>query len=475
MAKPPRYSVDMSVAPRDRYDAVARRFKAEIAHLPSLFAEVIEEFVLGLGQALGMRNGLPISAAVVIRVAKLVFRRMYSKEEEEELRGISERTGVGVSVLIAFNVLVDTFFGCSSGGARVRSKKGKSRMLHFRTLDWGMEGLRRMVVLLEFRERVGGDVVAQSVTYAGYVGVLTGVRKGLSISLNARPTHNNSHSFVANVRFYLHLLLVVFGRRPPISSIIRSYLVPTPTSSDSPSTASPTTDPATGTSSAIANEQSPTTVHPRRTSSTATAASTTSSAAPLILRLSPDSTVKPNADLPPRAAQSLLTILTTLPAIPTTAAYLILSNGHATAVMEKDLRDAVTRSSTSFVVCANHDEGMAELGQEGDSDGAAEKKVKMPERSWLANSASVGMEEILKESVSRAETIRRRWKRAVGNKKGVGTEKEREEMAGEGDVVRLVSKSPINEVGITHFAAVMDPDVGRVVWCRVRTDSVEYE
>jgi len=111
-------------------------------------------------------------------------------------------------LLVAFNVLLDLFMGCTSGGTKLSSK---NMMLHFRTLDWGMDPLRKVIVQLEYiRDRVK---VASAITYVGYVGVLTGIRKELSMSLNFRPIHNAS-TWLASFRFYLHHALALFGFRP---------------------------------------------------------------------------------------------------------------------------------------------------------------------------------------------------------------------------------------------------------------------
>lgn len=47
------------------------------------------------------------------------------------------------------------------------------------------------------------------------------------MSLNFRPYHNDSNSKLANFRFYSHLLLVLLGFRPSISSHMRGILYPT--------------------------------------------------------------------------------------------------------------------------------------------------------------------------------------------------------------------------------------------------------
>jgi hypothetical protein len=52
-------------------------------------------------------------------------------------------------------------------------------MMHFRTLDWGMDGLRDVLVVLEFvrsESETPEKVLYRTVSYAGFVGVLTGVR-----------------------------------------------------------------------------------------------------------------------------------------------------------------------------------------------------------------------------------------------------------------------------------------------------------
>lgn len=132
---------------------------------------------------------------------------------------------------MCFNVLLDLLMGCSSGGAAVKNTAADAlshsfKTVHFRTLDWGMPSLRRVIVHLDFVLEPGGDIIASSITYAGYVGVLTGVRKGLSLSLNFRGIHNDMHKPVANLKYYWHQFMVLLGLRRSISSILRGYLIP---------------------------------------------------------------------------------------------------------------------------------------------------------------------------------------------------------------------------------------------------------
>ena len=223
----PKYMIDLSLPPVRRYQHVAADFKAQAAALPALFDDMI----------LGWKPDAHVNT--IKKLARLILRRLHYKEENEELRGISQSTGIKMWLLVALNVLLDLFMGCTSGAARVSEGKHGPRMLHFRTLDWGMDPLRELVVQLDFIKKPGDNIIASSITYVGYVGVLTGVRKGLSISLNARPIHDRS-TRLANFRFYFHQLLVLLGYRPSISSILRQQLLPSQTSSRCPKATTPT-------------------------------------------------------------------------------------------------------------------------------------------------------------------------------------------------------------------------------------------
>lgn len=145
--------------------------------------------------------------------------------------------GVDLWLLVALNVLLDCMLGCTSGAVmtmpRARDKRrkrvaddgnedGRVRMMHFRTLDWGMDPLRSILVQLEFVRSKSAEperVVARTITYVGFVGVLTGVREGLSVSLNFRPNH------VCGTReLKWHQMKVLLGYQPSIASVLRDVL-----------------------------------------------------------------------------------------------------------------------------------------------------------------------------------------------------------------------------------------------------------
>ncbi|KAL1856848.1 hypothetical protein Daus18300_010611 [Diaporthe australafricana] len=275
----PIYTIDLSRPPALRYIDVVSDFRHKIPRLTELFGDVVT------------MASLPLKPTT--RLAKLLMTRLHSKEQTEELRGISEASGVDMYLLVCMNVLLDLFMGCTSGGARVGMKgagdsKG-TRMLHFRTLDWAMEPLREVVVQLNFVNETDGPVIARSITYVGFVGVLTAVRPGLSMSLNFRPYHNNNHSRVSNFKFNYHRLLVLLGWRTSIAATMRDLLLQSSSGNDD------------------------------------------------------------------KHVDTLTSIQQRLPSVPSTAAYMTFNDGDRAMVMEKDRVTAHTSTSSSFIVVTNHD------------------------------------------------------------------------------------------------------------------------
>ncbi|KAH7360330.1 beta subunit of N-acylethanolamine-hydrolyzing acid amidase-domain-containing protein [Rhexocercosporidium sp. MPI-PUGE-AT-0058] len=212
----PTYRIDLSLPPAERYVQLATDLALEMKAMTSLFDEVLQMVIPWLW----VRK-------LVEWFASIFLRRVHSVEETKELKGIAEASGVDLYFLVALNVLLDSLLGCTSGGVMTSlgSKGGGNKgMVHFRTLDWGMDPLRSILVVLEFVRSEGPNpemIVGRSISYAGFVGILTGVRKDLSVSLNFRPTHACS-----TLSLRKHQLFVLLGFRPSICSIIRSMIIP---------------------------------------------------------------------------------------------------------------------------------------------------------------------------------------------------------------------------------------------------------
>jgi hypothetical protein len=217
--RPPQVTIDLSLPPSERYKSIARSQAAKLRSLARLYDNLL------LNTGISPKLIKPIHI-----ISRLLLRQVYDSEETQELKGIAKVSGVPMYLLVAFNVLLDILMGCTSGGVLSQENgqpRSSAKMLHFRTLDWDMDPLREVVVQLNFirsKSTQPKTVIASSVTYIGFVGVLTGVKPGLSLSLNFRAVHDATTKR-EQLRFYLHHLMILLGRRPSIASILRHYIL----------------------------------------------------------------------------------------------------------------------------------------------------------------------------------------------------------------------------------------------------------
>jgi hypothetical protein len=175
----PTYRIDLSLPPSERYVQLATDFAPKMRKVTPLCDDIIRPAI----PQQWLRNWVKM-------LAWLFLRRVFSDEETEEIKGIARASGVDLYFLVALNVLLDSMLGCTSGAVMTTPKASKdkkkgekvkeeNRMMHFRTLDWGMEPLRSVLVVLEFvrsETKEPEKVIGRTITYAGFVGVLTGVR-----------------------------------------------------------------------------------------------------------------------------------------------------------------------------------------------------------------------------------------------------------------------------------------------------------
>lgn len=396
------YTIDLSLPPAQRYFQVAQDFKLIIQDLAKLFDELLDQ------------ASLPKKAFHFI--AKCILRKLYSKEQTEELRGIQKVTDVPIYLLVAYNVLLDLFMGCTSGGVIVKEgRERQGRMCHFRTLDWGMPALRKALVHFEFRNGSHGEVIARSINYAGFVGTLTGVRKGLSVSLNFRPYHNDDGSKWANVKLYSHLLFVLLGWRPSICAHMRDLVLP------------------------IEKELK----RGRREIKKEDHGS------------KPDDHEKYNYTY-----NSPADIAKNFPFTPTTAAYLIFCDGAQTLILEKDRITAKPLLSSSFITVTNHDtsyEPSTTLSSNTPASATHAAHAK-------AHQLNTGMDVLVDESMDRKGCMTYAWaarlkalklKEGEGERGYVGLEQLKEWLLG----------YPVSNEQ-THFVAIMDPTEGNLRWVR---------
>jgi beta subunit of N-acylethanolamine-hydrolyzing acid amidase len=367
---PPTYIIDLSLPPSQRYVRPAQDFATEIRELTDLFGIVVQSW------------GLPISPIRLL--SRMFLRRLYSAEETAELVGIAQAAKVDMYYLIAFNTFLDLFMGCTSGGARVSEGQSvgdeeKERMLHFRTLDWDMDDLRKLVV--RFKYMKDGKHVGTSVGYIGFVGVLTAVKRNLSLSLNFRPNRDNM-SFLSNLTFYSHILLVLLGVRPSIASNLRQHF--------------------------LADED-----------------------------------------------VSLSDLAARVSTIPSTAAYITLSDGDSIIIMEKDVHSARIQEARDFLAVTNHDIAFEQYEDQGTSAATGSKS------SWTFPLLGEFGEFII-DSKDRKQQICDLWTRAATSR---GASNKDLRVVKNRSIIKWLETYPIkNEC--THFALLMDPKKGKILYLK---------
>ena len=161
-------------------------------------------------------------------------------------------------------------------------------------------------------------------------------------------------------------------------------------------------------------------------------------------------------------ASGLDSITRDLPSVTTTAAYLIFSDGDKALTMEKDLHSAVIRSATDFIVATNHDE---------DEDNAT-RSIKATHE----NSFKTLLDGIVVESIDRRNVAVKLWEKSLLKK----TERNSSKKAStyrqgptKDSIIRWMDTYPIvNEE--THFATLMDPKDGKVVWTKRYVEPLEW-
>ncbi|KAJ5672811.1 beta subunit of N-acylethanolamine-hydrolyzing acid amidase-domain-containing protein [Penicillium longicatenatum] len=425
--KLPVFRINLSLPPTERYVALAMLYRDKMRAMRGMFDELIKS----------ISPKIPLQ--LIHKLAWLCLRKLHSRDETEELRGISRTTDIDMYLLICLNTVLDLLMGCTSGAVRVRSTSG-TKMLHFRTLDWGMDPLRDLIVQLEFVQDTDPEkVIATSITYVGFVGVLTGVRQDLSVSLNFRPVHDTTRNFA----FYANHLFVLLGLRQSISSLLRQCILP-PTSEN----------------------------HGKKS-----------------------------------LFSTLADIVANVPGIPTTAAYLVFSDGSSTVTMEKDHQTAVVRSSSSFTVTTNHDQEDGSAPPES----VAEAKRKNHIGLSLFSDEMQVMADLIEDSNLRRDCIQSKWNHEVEKRKALADklssrkrsrnlaepsgsrsslrlrkmrEYEQIEIEAEQKRITALSSEDDSDIAITkssvvdwltsvpvlnettHYATILDPSMGTVAWAR---------
>jgi hypothetical protein len=134
----------------------------------------------------------------------------------DELKGIAKASGVPLGKVVLLQIAYEAFAACTS----IVANGPDGCPIHIRSMDWEMAELQPLTIEVDFVR--GGVLVHRATTWAGYVGVLTGVRnEGFSVSVNYRRTELGAANGVGGI--IKNLKRGVAGHWP-VSFLIREVM-----------------------------------------------------------------------------------------------------------------------------------------------------------------------------------------------------------------------------------------------------------
>ncbi len=107
---------------------------------------------------------------------------MYS----DEIQAIADQCNISYGVLLLMQLTYELSACCTS----IIAKDNENNIHHIRTMDWGLDFLSQLTISVKFVNK--SKELFKCITWAGYVGVLTGVSNNASIAINFRNSKNGN-------------------------------------------------------------------------------------------------------------------------------------------------------------------------------------------------------------------------------------------------------------------------------------------
>ncbi|KAK2182128.1 hypothetical protein NP493_365g00072 [Ridgeia piscesae] len=175
----PTYTVNLDAPPEHRWAAVVKDKGPALAHLLKEF----KKFFLAFGQ-------VPKDIIGFVDKDLGFLADTLPAPYGQEIKGIANITGLPLGEVVMFNIFYEIFSACTSIVAEnPQGKDALSRKefgLCWQNHSWVVtEALRPMVINLNFER--AGKIVFKSAGFAGYIGVITGMKPGLfTLTVNER-------------------------------------------------------------------------------------------------------------------------------------------------------------------------------------------------------------------------------------------------------------------------------------------------
>uniref|UniRef100_A0A3Q3E3R5 Acid ceramidase n=1 Tax=Labrus bergylta TaxID=56723 RepID=A0A3Q3E3R5_9LABR len=196
------YTVDLDLPPSKRWTALITDKKTELVSMVQAIKDLADMFV---------------PSGRLTELVDLTLPLMASTLPEpfgDELKGIADVSGIALGEIVLFNIFYEVFTVCTSVVAE--DTKGKLYW-DVKNKSWIIsEKLKPLVVNLDFKRN--NQTVFKSTNFAGYVGMLTGIKPQLfTLTMNERFSIDGG---------YIGILEWIFGNREGkwMSFLTRSVL-----------------------------------------------------------------------------------------------------------------------------------------------------------------------------------------------------------------------------------------------------------
>ncbi|XP_062864953.1 acid ceramidase [Trichomycterus rosablanca] len=208
------YTVNLDLPPRKRWSEVITEKKNDLVSMIQSIKDLADALV---------PSGKLVD--LVDRVLPMMIDTL-PYPFNEEIKGIADASGVPLGEVILFNIFYEVFTVCTS----IVAEDPDGNLVHARNLDFGLfmgwevknhswiitEKLKPLVVSVDFQRN--NQTVFKSTNFAGYVGMLTGIRPHLfTLTMNERFSLDGG---------YIGILEWILGKRDGMwmSFLTRSVL-----------------------------------------------------------------------------------------------------------------------------------------------------------------------------------------------------------------------------------------------------------
>lgn len=157
----PKFIINLDDKPENRWNQVIKEYKSKFNSVINVMNKLLQGF----------------SGTVLTWLTWFYSEQVFYIDE---LKAISNKSGIELEKLIILQLCYELFACCTS----ILINEG-DKIIHYRTMDWEMSELKDLTIHVTFIKN--GKQLFSATTWAGYVGVMTGIKPGVcTLALNYR-------------------------------------------------------------------------------------------------------------------------------------------------------------------------------------------------------------------------------------------------------------------------------------------------